>query len=75
MLRMILALAVLAIVVVTVMRMTRSQLGNLSITGAPPLAASAPGVATSTGTPTPVATQIQRSLDAGMAQRASAPTP
>ena len=73
MLRMILALAVLAIVVVTVMRMTRSQLGNLSITGAPPRAASAPGVAT--GTPTPVATQIQRSLDAGMAGRASAPTP
>ena len=73
MLRMVLALAVLAIVVVTVMRMTRSQLGNLSITGAPPLAAPSPGG--DTGKPTPVATQIQRSLDAGMAARASAPTP
>ena len=72
---MVLALAVLAIVVMTVMKMTRSQLGNLSITGAPPPAAPVPGVATSTDTPAPVAAQIQRSLDAGMAQRASAPTP
>lgn len=75
MLRVVLALAVLAIVVMTMMKMTRSQLGNLSITGAPPLAASVPGADPRAAPPTPVATQIQRSLDAGMAQRASAPTP
>jgi hypothetical protein len=68
MLRIVLALAVLGIVLVTMTKMTRSQLGNLSVTGAPPQGASA-------ATPTPVAAQIQRSLDAGMATRASAPTP
>ncbi len=72
MLRIVLALAVLGIVMLTLTKMMKSQLPNLSVTGAPAAGASQPG-----GVPMPAAAaeQFKRAIDAGVAARASEPTP
>jgi hypothetical protein len=72
--RMLLALAVLMIVVVTMMKLMKSQLPNASITGAP--AASSPdGKQPPLGeVPKAVGTQVEQLMQSGAAARASEPS-
>ena len=72
MLRIVLALAVLGIVMVTLTKMMKSQLPSLSVTGAPATGASQPG---EVPMPAAVSEQFKRAIDAGVAARASQPTP